>query len=598
MSAKKPFRLRKLETWRNTMRLWWKLAWIEWRRSFLWSKSSKPDFFWLTMLLALTLSLALLVYGSREGLLNRFMDVSLGYVKDAGIPIWIVAKVDDEGRVMDRELLESLDYNIHPYRLVEWDQVSLPRTIDGKTDLWQAEQIAFKGWAVSADDPLWKGNKTTALPLEIILSKSLFKQYFQCEAYENALKDKLPNFKTQAASSDKLYCLANKQLWLEVNTRRGRELMPFSINWAKGRIPTMEELAFLFPISTFSALKEAKYSPQLNYYPEAEGASIQRIKTLMFWQDQENESLRDNLTDCLLAKDNTPRNQIIPKQPLPLKWVKQCAELYKIPLQTDSEQLLTEPYLSIGEFIEGHKLSYNNGYLSIISNKPCEEIVPAWKRYAKKGHATCSDTKATADMLTMIGGYQQGFIYTERDMLFQHLKDLKTISRTENDPPALSPHPTYHNALIRFDFIDKIMQLLNSIYSQFFLLFIVVLLIVQIGIVIQHRQHEYGIFLAKGMSWNQLHLILYIQIILSFLVATILTIGAIIMMRNELSAELSIISKIYENSIQIGDLQLLPLLWGEYGIVSAIILAIAFLIAMLFLIIKQIRFGQQAAHLF
>jgi len=145
------------------MRLWWKLAWIEWRRSFLWNKSSKPDFFWLTMLLALTLSLALLIYGSREGLLNRFMDVSLGYVQDAGIPIWIVAKVDDEGRVMDRELLEkiqSLDYKIHPYRLVEWDQVSLPGTIDGKTDLWQAEHIAFKGWAVSADDPLWKGNKT------------------------------------------------------------------------------------------------------------------------------------------------------------------------------------------------------------------------------------------------------------------------------------------------------------------------------------------------------------------------------------------------------------------------------------------------------
>jgi hypothetical protein len=74
------------------MKLWWKLAWIEWQRSLFWHQSSKPDFFWLTLLLALTLSLALLIYGSREGLLNRFMDVSLGYVQNAGIPIWVVVK--------------------------------------------------------------------------------------------------------------------------------------------------------------------------------------------------------------------------------------------------------------------------------------------------------------------------------------------------------------------------------------------------------------------------------------------------------------------------------------------------------------------------
>ena len=199
----------------------------------------------------------------------------------------------------------------------------------------------------------------------------------------------------------------------------------------------------------------------------------------------------------------------------------------------------------------------------------------------------------------MIGGYQYAFIYVkERHLLFERLEQIKTVTRSPKEPPALSIHPTYENALIRLNFIHNIMQLLNSSYSRFFLLFLVVLLIVQIGIVIQHRQHDYGIFLAKGMSWQQLHFMVYMQIILSFFLAIALTIVAIIQMRNELGDELNIITKKYETNIQVSDLELLPLLWGEYGIVSAIVLGIAFLIAMGFLFVKQIRFGQQAAHLF
>jgi len=596
------------------MRLWWKLAWIEWRRSFLWNKSSQPDFFWLTVLLALTLSLALLIYGSREGLLNRFMDVSLGYVQGAGIPIWVVAKIDNQGRVLDRELLDIIQnhgFDIHPYRLVEWDNVSLLKTMDGKSDLWKAEHLPFKGWAVSARDPLWKGLKTTAstettaLPLEVILSQSLFQDYFQCTAYENALKNKLPHFQASQPTSNKLYCLANGQLWLEVNTRRGREVLPFRIHWVKGRIPTMEELAFLFPISTFSALKEAKYSPQLKYYPEAQGESVERIKTLILWQDEENQNLRDTLANCLVAKDNTNHNQIVPQYPLPLEWVKQCADRNKIPLQTDPEELLKEPYLSPAEPVAGHRFRYHDDKLTLLCEtqdedcEPCQNIVPAWKRYVKKGCTTCSPTEATADMRCMIGGYQYAFIYVkERHLLFERLVQIKTVTRSPKEPPALSIHPTYENALIRLNFIHNIMQLLNSSYSRFFLLFLVVLLIVQIGIVIQHRQHDYGIFLAKGMSWQQLHFMVYMQIILSFFLAIALTIVAIIQMRNELGDELNIITKKYETNIQVSDLELLPLLWGEYGIVSAIVLGIAFLIAMGFLFVKQIRFGQQAAHLF
>jgi hypothetical protein len=346
-------------------------------------------------------------------------------------------KIDEQGRVMDRELLNIMlnqGFDIHPYRLVEWDQVSLPDTLDGKTALWKAEHIPFKGWAVSTDDPLWKNHqttpaaKTTALPLAVILSRSLFQQYFQCAAYEKALQDKLPHFQPTQPTSDPLYCLANQPLWLEVKMRRGRELLPFQIHWVPGRIPTMEELAFLFPISTFSALKEAKYSPQLKYYPEAQGESVHRIKTLILWQDEDDQNLRDNLANCLLAQnsEDTPKNLIIPKHPLPLTWVEECAERYQMPLQTTPEVLLKEPYLSIAEPVAGHRFRYNHDYLTVLCETPddpclpCEEIVPAWKKLTNQKHVTCHDTKAKADMLTMLGGYQYAFIYVkQRTLLFE-----------------------------------------------------------------------------------------------------------------------------------------------------------------------------------
>ncbi len=601
------------------MRLWLNLAWVEWRRSFFWSKSAKPDFFWLTILLALTLSLALLVYGSREGLLNRFMDVSLGYIQQAGIPIWVIAGVDEHGRVIDRELLEKIKaqkIDIYPSRLVEWDEISLPKTMDGKTPIWKAKHLPFKGWAVTPEDPLWKGNlsghtENTVLPLEVILSKSLFEQYFHCAEYEKALEEafeekRLANFtKKQPTSNDKLYCLTD-HLWLDVRTPQKRELLSFRIHWVEGRIPTMDELGFLFPMSTLYALRVAKYYPDVKYYPEGEGSEkAQRIKTLILWQLEDDQALRNNLVSCLFAEEESQGNQIALKRPLPLAWVAQCAERYDIPLQTSFDQFLEEPYLAIAESYEGHAFDYENDHLTLFCEAstpncyPTQGFLFAWKRYIKNGYVVSNENQVTADMLAMIGGYYQAFVYVkERGTLFEQLKKIQTIARSPEDPPALSVHPTYNNALVRFHFIDKVMQLLDSKYTLFFLLFLGVLLFVQIGIVIQHREHDYGIFMAKGMTWGQLRWMVCLQIVLSFVIGLILTLGAILWVRAALGSELSLITKLYEANLQVGDLELLPLLWQEYSIVSVVILGIALVMAIGFLIWKQIRLGQEAAHFF
>ena len=384
------------------MAVWFKFAALEWWRS---AKSGR-DFLWLSLLLLLTLSLALLVWGSREGLLNRFMDVSLGYIPQVGIPI-LVDAVKEDSVGLDRNLLEhvkSMGINIHPYNLIEGSYVSLPGASYGSTPIWKDEYrkqeqtmqenadslkyLPIKGWAVSENNPLWKGSQKVALPLEVMLSKPLFQQYFQCTDYDNFLEQKLPHF-TPSVSSNPLACLANNILWLEVKLKHGRELLPFKIHWIEGRISTVvDKLAFLFPQSTLWALQEASFATYLKYFPEAEGASVNRIKQLVLHQNADNQTLHDNVATCLLDKKrkNTPSLQINPEHILSLDWIQQCAARYQVSLQEHSTT-----FLQMVTSIKGHRFRYDNDYLTVLCEiegvpcQPCQSVVVDWKKEAACG---------------------------------------------------------------------------------------------------------------------------------------------------------------------------------------------------------------------
>ncbi|EDN71593.1 hypothetical protein BGS_1209 [Beggiatoa sp. SS] len=115
------------------------------------------DFFWLTVLLTLTLILTMLLWGSQRGLLNKFVDVSIGYTEGAGIPIWLAA---DTVQGINREILKQLDFKLYPYREVEHFEVALlgknDENSENESKIWDSKQVAFTGWAVAFDDPLWK----------------------------------------------------------------------------------------------------------------------------------------------------------------------------------------------------------------------------------------------------------------------------------------------------------------------------------------------------------------------------------------------------------------------------------------------------------
>lgn len=580
------------------MNAWQRLAWIEWHRSLLKGEPNR-DFLWLTILLCLTLILALLLWGGREGLLNKFVDVSVGYIENAGIPIWLAT---NNVSGIDRQLLQNqelLQQNIrlYPYREVEWHEVALPKQSYADTEkIWEASIVPFNGWAVSLTDPLWKMgyqtqpastinlNDTSGLPLDIILNRSLFQQYFNCAVYVKALQTKhlpitIPNTTVQ---SDNLYCLADGTLWLDVKVGRHKELVPFRIHW-QPHIPTMQNLAFLFSLSTLNTLKMVKRYANIIYYPEAQANQTTRVKGLMIWQGEENlsEEFMDKLLLCLQNPERK-RQRLTLKRPLPKTWVVACAKQSSIPVKTETEKL-SPPFIQITEELESQYFQYDaNDYLTIScqnhsSCQPCKSFSSLQRQLGQR--LVCSDKQAKIDMISATGSYLKAFAYVKnRPALATQVENLKNFQLPHQDSKAFYIHPTYDDALVRFRFIDAIMVILELLYSPFFLVFLIILLWVQIGIVITHRKHNYGILLAKGMFAEQVRRMVLMQISISFGVAMAysILIGEIMQWLLAWQLENVTSKKPYIDHIIASHLDLLPLSWLDYlfvGIVALILLA-------------------------
>jgi hypothetical protein len=513
----------------------WQLAWTEWYRSAVLGGKPNCDFLWLTGLLSLTLILALLLYGGREGLLNKFVDVSVGYLEGAGIPIWLTAESATGG--IDREVLQQvssqLNLKLYPYREVECHEVNLPNQKCGDTNkIWDETAVLFDGWAVTFDDPLWKmglktqptsnvnSNDTSGLPLDIILNRSLFEQYFSCAVYIEELQTKPLPFKiptTATTQSDKLSCLADGTLWLDV--KGNQELLPFRIHW-QSHIPTMQKLAFLFPLNTLNTLKMAKQTG-IRYEPRLAQANqtTARVKELMIWQNGISDDTMATLLSCLQnPKKNA--NRFSMKRPLPKSWVIECAKQNGIPVLKKGQRL-SPPFIQITAALpQKYDFQYHDDdYLTLSCQgnstcQPCQALSGLTQRIPNSVACSQAGTQAAKiDMIAANSHYYRAFAYvTDRAELLDQVKKLKKNK-------AFDIHPTYNDALVRFQFIDEIMGILEWVFVILFFIFLGLLLWVQVSIVINHRQHNYGILLAKGMSWEQVRRIVCLQMFISFVVA-------------------------------------------------------------------------------
>lgn len=551
-----------------------RLAWTEFSLPFRHLRSGVPggrDFLWLTLLLMLVLTLGLLLQATRIGLLERFVDVFLGSVEHHGVPIWVIPNPVSRGSIkfISNEVIkdvESEGFKIFPYREVDagFDTVELPAL-----SIWRTQsdlEPKFSGWAVYMNDPLWPKTtvKTKTLPLKIVINRSLFQKYFDYHEYNKAIAKKLPAslyFKITEEKFKSKKPIDN--IWLSIRAGGHSSLQKFEVIWVD-RIPTIRNITFLFPMPTYHALNEASNYPELRYFPEFGGNAGSRLKRIEITGDIELKNFGSFLT-VTKGKVSKRRGRTIVN--------------FRPAQQTNLiEKLISEARLTYRalEVVQGHQITDRKTHIEL----PCDTIPKRELKKLKRKKDRKGGCAALKDVTSAGNGFLRAFIYVpDRTTLNSAVEQSLRIHNQ-----ALSIHPIYKDALNRFGFLTKILDVLRWPYGIVLFLFLISVLGIQIGTLVDHRRDRYGIFLAKGVNWHQLYRMLYFQIGFALVIGTIGSSIIIWILKKAVSNIVASTAHEFQDAISVKDFEILPLAWSDYALVTigALILAQCFATFILF----------------
>ncbi len=542
-----------------------RLAWIEFSLPFRHLRSGVPggrDFLWLTLLLTLVLTLGLLLQATRIGLLERFVDVFLGSVEGHGVPVWVIPNPVSRGsikfisnNVIDEVQNEGL--KIFPYREVDagFDKVELPGA-----GVWRTQselEPKFSGWAVYINDPLWPETvaEVGSLPLKIVISRTLFQKHFDYQRYNEVVGQLLP----EAIFSELTQKRFESQrpldhIWLNIRAGDRTSLNKFEVTWVD-RIPTIRNIAFLFPMPTYHALQEAANYPELRYFPEYQGANGLRLKKILIANDIQPEKF-DNFLAATKGTASKRRGKTI------------------VNFETPQQTILIKSLLAnLGstfrhlEDVEGHRIIDLQTHIEL----PCGTVT---KRDLKKlnpktnGNAGCRVRK---NVTSAGNGFLRAFVYVpDRTNLNNAVKRSLEIHNK-----ALSIHPIYQDALNRFGFLTKIIDALRWPYGIILFLFLIAVLGIQIGTLVDHRRSRYGIFLAKGLSWGELYQMLYLQISFAIVIGALSAFVITSALKQVVASIIAETTDQFQDAISITNFEILPLSLTDYVFVTLGALALA-----------------------
>ncbi len=538
------------------------------------------DFFWLTLLLSLVISMALLLVGSRAGLLERFTDALLGTLRPHGVPVWVTSHWENHegiqtGLLSQLKELErripgaSFGLTVHPYRRLAENN---PRILPPTKSVWDSG-TPWVGWGVYPEDPLW-GLEAPAdwnthknpdgwqgLPLSVVLSESLFKKHFNYTAYRAFMQPilrqkKLRRLPPEPPRGDLKNAL--NSLWLKVMVGNREELVPFRVRWVH-HIPGMEKVAYLFPLTTYHALLAAYHFPSLRYNPANLGRGD---KSLHNWLTSEDYPKRDlaayalcvqrevagtGLLDLPQVQGNDCPQPTLPTTPAGLK--EKAVEATWDTLDHDTENRL---WLPCGRLPRDNTLRGS--------------LCPS--RRHGEDHSRLLVPWDVTDYGTAFAAVH---VYVPNPTRLRQGIDGLLALRTPEGRPALNIHPMYQDALNRFNLLSDLLSTMVPAYALTFGLFLGSLLLSQVGALIGHRRHHYGILLSRGFTASGIYAKLILQMALSTLTGGVVAVfGMIPGLRFLLEDGFYHIIDRYRDLLPPGyNFEVLPLPWQLIGMTIA-----------------------------
>ena len=495
------------------------------------------DFFWLTLLLALVISMALLLVGSRAGLLERFTDALLGTLRPHGVPVWVTSHWENHEGIQTSLLAQlkdlerripgtSFGLTVHPYRRLAENN---PRIMPPEKGVWDSG-TPWVGWGVYPKDPLWEmgassewkpepgGDTWQGLPLSVVLSESLFAKHFNYAAYRTFMQPilrekKLRRLPPEPPHGDLKNAL--NTLWLKVMIGNREELLPFRVRWVH-HIPSMEKVAYLFPLTTYHALLAAYHFPDLRYDPANLGRGDKkqhewltapgypRSELAAFALCVQREVAGTGLLDLPQVKGADCPKPALPDSPVAGASTG-GGEAWDT-LDHDAENRL---WLPCGRLPQDNTLRG-----TLCTNKRRE--------------AVHSDLLVPWDVTDYGTAFAAVHVYVpDPTRLRQGIAGLLAL-RTPDGRPALNIHPMYQDALNRFNLLSDLLSTMVPAYALTFGLFLASLLLAQVGALIGHRRHHYGILLSRGFTALGIYAKLTLQMALATFTGGVLAVYGMI----------------------------------------------------------------------
>ncbi|MBF0096729.1 MAG: hypothetical protein HQM04_09940 [Magnetococcales bacterium] len=611
------------------------------------------DFFWLTLLLALVISMALLLVGTRAGLVERFTDAILGTLRPHGVPIWVTAHWENhegiQSGLLDRLKAfekrvpgEDFALSVHPYRRLAESSPHVRLPVEG---IWTSG-VPWVGWAVYGTDPLWTlglnpggegstppaGGGTTVgenqdalnkgeerdmvlsgtalsaeeksqgwqgLPLTVVLSESLFNKQFDYNAYREAIqpmlqKKKLRRLPAKPPQGELKNALST--LWLKVTVGNREEVLPFNVRWVH-HIPSMEKVAFLFPLSTYHALMAAYHFPELRYDPLSMGKGNQDHFRWLLSAGFPKDTLT-SYERCIHTAVAATGLTDLPRVREDVCSKPSAADIR--PLKDESKPL------GQGSRPDGVE-SWDT--LNHDSNNrlwlPCQRLP---RSNALRGTLCPEEIKPNTAITPMFVPWDVTSDGNSLAAVHVYVPDPTRLSRgiqgllglrTADDVRALSIQTMYQDALNRFNLLSDLLTTMVPAYALSFGLFLSALLLAQVGALIGHRRHHYGILLSRGFTWAGIYAKLIWQMILATAVGGTVAVFAFIpLLRLLLEDGFKGIISHYQDLLPPGyDFEILPLPWHPIMVTVGEVLGAVLVVSLILLFRLPLRWSTAPSDL-
>ncbi|MBF0159493.1 MAG: ABC transporter permease [Magnetococcales bacterium] len=582
MTPSKPQRAAKKQ--HRRVPVWMILGWRAWIRSIMTRtpnyESGDRDFAWVTLLLTLVLTLALLAVGSRTGFLDRLTDTLLGVMPPHGAPVWITAhwqnhdgirqpllqqltalELHKESSTMAaptvletlanhptfKSLLErpaawpeqlpwplaslaqrpvetvpdTFRLQVHPYRVVGNNSPTIRLPHSGA---W-SRTLPFGGWAVYEDHPLWRMalNRTTTpapwlgLPLQLVANETLFERYFDYDRYRDGLNP-----------------LLSQRNLPQLPAKSAGDTLPKLLTtlWLMVDVAHEEQL---LPFSVrwvrhIPAIdKPALLFPLTTYHALLAAHHLPELH----YQPERSATAgplpNAQLQTALLAfNDCVQRELSAAGLSAPVK-IRDGVCPRPADLASPPSAALAASGKEKGQNVVDliHHDSRNNLWL------PCHRL----PRNETIRTMLCPEWPESSNAPPMLipwdaTGYGSPFttlqIFIPETGQLNRVIDQIGAMRTAENLPAFSVLPTYHDALSRFNLLHDLLDRSVPAYAMVFLLLLGTLLFAQIGSLLDHRRTHYGMLLSRGLSWRSIHAKLLLQMLLSMTISSAVAVGVLL----------------------------------------------------------------------